>query len=197
MVAVAGLLLTGGAARRLGQDKAALELGGERLGDRAARVLAEVCAPTLEVGPGRTDLEHVVEDPPGSGPLAAVAAGGRALAARGHAGPGLVLAVDMPLVDQGLLRFLADFPGESSVVPFVGGRAQPLCARYSPSALARAAELAEQGERSMQSLLRLATDVQWAGPRMWGAVADESSFVDIDTADDLARLRALRPDVER
>jgi molybdopterin-guanine dinucleotide biosynthesis protein A len=197
VVAVAGLLLTGGAGRRLGRDKAGIEVGGERLGDRGARVLAEVCDPVLEVGPGRTSLEPVVEDPPGSGPLAAVAAGGRALAERGQAGPALVLAVDMPLVDAGLLRFLAGFPGRGSVVPFVEGRAQPLCARYSPAALATAGRLVEAGERAMRSLLEATGDLQWAGPRMWGEIAVAEAFLDLDTAEDLARLREISPDMER
>jgi molybdopterin-guanine dinucleotide biosynthesis protein A len=103
----------------------------------------------------------------------------------------------MPLVEEALLRFLADFPGETTVVPFVEGRAQPLCARYSPAALATAARLTETGERSMRSLLEAIPDVQWAGPRMWGGGVDASAFLDIDTAEDLERLRALRPDVER
>ncbi len=192
---MAGILLTGGAGRRLGRDKAAIEVGGERLADRAERVLGEVCERVLEVGPGWSGAENVREDPPGSGPLAAVAAGGLALAERGHEGSALVLAVDMPLVDTALLRFLAGFPGEVSVVPFVEGRAQPLCARYSSAALRLAAHLVSRGERSMAALIEAAHDVQWAGPRMWGAVATPEAFLDVDTPDDLERFRA--GDVER
>ncbi|HZI37181.1 MAG TPA: NTP transferase domain-containing protein, partial [Acidimicrobiia bacterium] len=54
--AVAGLLLTGGASRRMGRDKALLEVGGRRLVDRAASVLAAVADPVLEVGPGWSEL---------------------------------------------------------------------------------------------------------------------------------------------
>ena len=46
-----GLLLTGGASRRLGTDKATIVWQGETLAVRAAVVLAQVCAPVLEVGP--------------------------------------------------------------------------------------------------------------------------------------------------
>jgi molybdopterin-guanine dinucleotide biosynthesis protein A len=180
----------------MGRDKAELAVHGERLADRAARVLAEVCDRVLEVGPGRTSLEPVLEDPPGEGPLAAVAAGGRALRARGHDAAALVLAVDMPLVEPPLLRFLARFPGHSTVIPFVAGRAQPLCARYSGAALETAERLATAGERSMRALLA-AGDVQWAGPRMWGDVADERAFLDLDTPEDVTRLRDILPDVER
>jgi hypothetical protein len=50
--AVGGLLLTGGASRRMGSDKALLKVDGRRLVDRAAAVLGAVAAPVIEVGPG-------------------------------------------------------------------------------------------------------------------------------------------------
>jgi molybdenum cofactor guanylyltransferase len=192
---IAGLLLTGGASRRMGRDKADLVVGGVRLADRGAAVLAEVCEPVLEVGPGWSPLEAVQEDPAGTGPLAAVAAGGRALGDRGHRGPVLVLAVDLPAVEVPLLRFLATFPGTGTVVPFVGGHPQPLCARYSAEALATADRLASEGQTSMRALVAALPEVQWAGPRMWGRVATEAAFVDLDVPEDLGR--GPRDDVER
>jgi molybdenum cofactor guanylyltransferase len=191
------MLLTGGTSRRMGRDKADLVVEGERLADRTARVLAQVCAPVLEVGPGRSRLDSVLEDPPGGGPLVAVAAGRRGLLEQGYAGPAVVLAVDMAAVEPPLLHFLATFPGEGSVVPFVTGRAQPLCARYSAATLAVAERLAAGGERSMRALVHEAGDLQWAGPRMWGAVVDDRAFLDLDTPADLERLREGTRDVER
>lgn len=183
-----GLLLTGGASRRMGVAKAALEIDGERLADRGARVLAAVCLPVLEVGPGYAGIEAVREDPPGAGPLAAIAAGGRALRARGHDGPALVLAVDLPLVTPEALTFLRDFRGPDSVVPFVAGEPQPLCARYSARALDLAPDAVRAGEDSVRGFLRSLPLVQWVGPRMWGSVADERMFADVDTPEDLVRL---------
>ena len=92
---VSGLLLTGGASRRLGRDKATLVVHGERFADRGARVLGTVCTPVLEVGPGVSDLPAVREEPAGAGPLAALAAGGAELARRGHDGPTILLGVDL------------------------------------------------------------------------------------------------------
>jgi molybdenum cofactor guanylyltransferase len=184
----AGLLLTGGTSRRMGTDKALIEVAGERLADRAARVLGAVCSPVLEVGPGHSDLDAVREDPPGEGPLAAIAAGGTALRCSGHRGPAIVLAVDMPLVTEELLRFLEGWPGEATVVPFVGGEPQPVCARYSGEALLRADEAVRAGERSTRAFLRTLSDVQWAGPRMWGNVTGEWAFADLDSPEDLRRL---------
>jgi molybdopterin-guanine dinucleotide biosynthesis protein A len=130
----AGLLLTGGASRRLGVPKTDLLLDGERLVDRAARLLVTVCDPVIEVGPGLSGLRAVREDPPGEGPLAAFAAGAAALAADGHRGTVLALAVDLPFVETPLLAWLAARPGHGTVVPRVDGIPQTLCARYGPTA---------------------------------------------------------------
>jgi molybdenum cofactor guanylyltransferase len=172
----------------MGTDKAALEVGGEKLAERGARLLAEVCDPVLEVGPGYTDLTAVVEEPPGAGPLAAIAAGGWALRSRDHPGPTLVLAVDLPLVTRDALRFLRDFPGTDTVVPFVAGQPQPLCARYSAEAIDAAPAAVAAGQDSVREFLRSLAAVQWVGPRMWGPVAEERSFTDVDSPEDLARL---------
>jgi molybdopterin-guanine dinucleotide biosynthesis protein A len=192
---VAGLLLTGGASTRMGVDKAALVVGGERLADRAARVLGAVCLPMIEVGRGYTGLETILEEPPGTGPLAALAAGGRALRHRDHPGPAIALAVDLPFVTADFLRFLATYPDQGTVVPFVAGEPQPVCARYSAEALLLAAEAVRSGERSIRAFLPAVPDLQWAGPRMWGHVADERTLADVDTPEDLRRF-GLATDLE-
>lgn len=185
---VAALLLTGGASRRFGAPKARVRVDGERLVDRSARILAGVGAPVLEVGPGWSSLDVVQEPEPGAGPLAAVAAGGAALVARGAGGRDvLVVAVDLPFLDPGFLGWLAAQPPADAVVPQVDGRAQPLCARYSADALARAAVLVDAGVRAMQALLRDLT-VRWIDPAEWSAVTTARGFVDIDTPEDAHRV---------
>jgi molybdopterin-guanine dinucleotide biosynthesis protein A len=172
----------------MGTDKASLEIGGERLADRGARLLADVCQPVLEVGPGYSQLGSVLEEPPGGGPLAAIAAGAREFRSRGHAEAAVILAVDLPLVSAEALTFLRDFPGTDTVVPFVAGQPQPLCARYSADALEVVADAVAAGQDSVREFLRSLPRVQWVGPRMWGSVAEERTFADVDTPDELARL---------
>jgi molybdopterin-guanine dinucleotide biosynthesis protein A len=185
---VAGLLLTGGASRRMGTDKALLEIDGRRLAERAASVLAAVCEPVLEVGPGVSGLPAVQEDPPGAGPLAALGAGAAALSRLAYAGPVLLLAVDMPFVGTGLLRFLAGYPGPVTAVPLAGGQPQPLCARYGPEALAAVPRLLAAGERSLRSLLH-AVEVGWVQQAEWEPVGGQDAFRDLDTPEDVVRLR--------
>jgi molybdenum cofactor guanylyltransferase len=175
----------------MGSDKALLEVDGQRLVDRAVAALTAVADPVIEVGPGWSGLPSVQEDPPGTGPLAAVAAGAAALRAAGHDGPVLVLAVDMPRASVELLRRLAERPGPPTAVPRAGGHPQPLCARYGPDALAAADRLLAAGGQSLRGLLE-ALDarggVGWVEEDEWAAVAEPAALSDIDTPDDLRRL---------
>ena len=171
----------------MGRDKALIEVGGVTLGDRAAAALGAVCDPVLEVGPGYTSLPAVREDPPGSGPLAALAAGWAELRRRGHDGPVLVLAVDMPSVTPELLRWLADRPGGKTAVPHVGGYPQPMCARYAPATLDLIAGYLAAGQRRLRDLLE-STEVDWITPEEWAVATAEDAFADVDTPEDLGRL---------
>jgi molybdenum cofactor guanylyltransferase len=187
MPRASGVLLTGGRSRRLGVDKASLVLDGVTLAVRAANVLGEVCAPVIEVGPGHSGLPAVREDPPGAGPLAALATGADELARRGDAGPVILLAVDLPLVRSPLLTFLRDWPGAPTAVPVVGGRVQLVSARYGPEALVAARSLLEGGVSSLRALLDV-VDHDLVDEREWGPVATADHFADVDTPADAARL---------
>ncbi|HQU26172.1 MAG TPA: molybdenum cofactor guanylyltransferase [Acidimicrobiales bacterium] len=184
---VAALLLTGGASSRLGRPKAALEVAGTTLARRLAGVLSEVCPLVLEVGPGYSDLARVAEEPPGEGPLGALAAGWGELRARGHDGPALAVACDLPHLSVALVRLLAEWPAPGSVVPVVAGRAQPLLARWSPSALGATPQMVASGERSLRGLLAL-SEVTTIDEADWSAVATAREFADVDTPADAARL---------
>ena len=184
---VAGLLLTGGRSRRLGADKARLVLDGETLARRMATRLGAVCDPVYEVGPGLTGLPSVTERPAGSGPLAALAAGGDALRERGEIGAALLVAVDLPRIDVPMLELLRDWPGAPTAIPEAGGRLQPVCARYGPDELVAAASLVIAGVRSLHALLDI-VEYDIVPEASWRAVAPPDAFVDIDTPDDAARL---------
>ena len=184
---VAGLLLTGGASRRMGIDKAAMVVGGLPLAERVARALASVVAPVLEVGPGRSSLPVVAEAEAGAGPLGALAAGAAGLASLGHRGSAVVLATDLPFVTAALVEALAAHPGEGTVVPVLDGRRQPLVARYSGQALHVAGALFERGQRSLAALLDQVEVVEVAEAELARRV-DLRQLLDVDTPADLRRL---------
>lgn len=181
---VAGLLLTGGSSRRMGRDKAALVIGGERLADRSARVLSAVSDPAVEVGPGRTSLPAI--DDERAGPLVALVRGAIALRARGYAGPVVLLGVDLPFATEPLIRLIADHPAAETVVPVAGGMRQSCCARYAPDALEAAAGLVDGGERALHALLSTVPVVEITEEE-WLAVAPRDALADLDTPEDLVR----------
>ncbi len=175
---VPGLLLTGGASTRMGVSKAMLLVEGEPIAARLARLLARVCAPALEVGPGYSDLPTVEEARPGLGPLAALVAGADAA---GGSGPVLLVACDLPFVGEALLSRLVTWPGNGTVVPVDrDGMLQPVCARYSRDAIRRAREQLADGERSLRAVL---DDVEVTRVDD----VDDRELVDVDTPEDARR----------
>ena len=103
------LILSGGGSVRMGEDKGAADWLGLRAVDRVARLARAVGAEAV-ITVGATDygLAHVVEDPPGSGPVGGVLAG---IAALSDCDRALVLAVDAPtLLPDDLAPLLAQ-PG--------------------------------------------------------------------------------------
>jgi len=182
-VTCAGVLLTGGASSRMASDKASIVWRGETLAVRAARVLAQVCDPVIEVGSGVSALAWVREEPPGSGPLAALLAGARAIAPDG---PVVLLACDLPFVEAPILRVLAEWPGKPTVVPVVAGRPQFACARYGRDALDRAEAALLAGDHSLRAAS--AVDHDELTEAQWCSVAPVDTFADVDTPADLRRL---------
>ena len=179
VTSVAGVLLTGGASRRMGVDKATMVVGGEALAVRTGRVLAAVCDPVVEVGRGASGLRAVREDPPGEGPLAAFLAGADALAVRV---PVMLVACDLPFLDETVLRLVAEHAGEGSAVPVVDGHKQYACSCWSPDAIAAARVAFDGGDRAMKALL---------GARDYTLVpadAHARALADVDDQDDLRRL---------
>jgi molybdopterin-guanine dinucleotide biosynthesis protein A len=135
-----GAVLAGGGGRRIGGDKAMVELEGRPLVHYPLNVLRAVLDEVAVVAKQSTvlpglDVEVAIwlepEEP--RHPLAGVVHALRC--ARGQ--PVVVVAGDMPFVTRGLVAALARerSRGAAAVVPRAGGRLQPLCARYEPRAL--------------------------------------------------------------
>jgi molybdopterin-guanine dinucleotide biosynthesis protein A len=163
----------------MGVDKATMLSGGEPLAVRTARVLAAVCDPVIEVGPGVSGLRAVREDPPGGGPLAAFLAGVDALAT---AEPIMLVACDLPFLEEAVLRLVADHPGRGSAVPVVDGHKQYACARWSQAAIAAARIAFGDGDGAMRTLLAAGDFTLLPSDEHGRALAD------VDDDDDLRRL---------
>jgi len=105
------IILAGGAASRMGADKALLPWRGRRAIDRVAELARAAGARVLvSVGPGDYGLARVIDDPPLGGPVGAVLAGVAALREAACA-RGLILAVDAPTIRLEDLQPLLSFAG--------------------------------------------------------------------------------------
>jgi molybdenum cofactor guanylyltransferase len=195
-----GVVLAGGASRRMGRDKAALAVDGETLAARAARRLLGVC-PRVAIADGGRGLVPglpSLPDAPGPGPAAGIL--GAARAWPGH--PLLVLACDLPRVSEALLRELVrrlpvtarGDAGEAGtaadpdwVVPRWERGLEPLCALYRPAALAALAAAVERGIAAPHRLAEAAglrvRFLEGELLRRYGQPAD--LFLNLNTARDL------------
>jgi molybdenum cofactor guanylyltransferase len=164
-----GVVLAGGRGRRIGGDKAIVELEGRALIHYVLEALHEVCDTVVVTAKRGTILPSLagaadlwIEPDEPQHPLCGVEHALRLAVGR----PILAVAVDLPLMDAATLRAIlgADTSGVSVVAPLVHGRLQPLCALWLPRALqglnpgllaqgGRATEIAEQlGVRAIDGL---------------------------------------------
>jgi molybdopterin-guanine dinucleotide biosynthesis protein A len=122
-----GVLLVGGASRRYGSPKALVELDGETLADRGARILGEACDEVLVVGK-RGELPFAVVDDGTDvrAPIAGVVAGLRAATHQ----VAVFLPVDCPWITAAVLRALGEACRDAAV-PQTG----PLPGAWAKSAL--------------------------------------------------------------
>lgn len=97
-MSIGALILTGGASRRMGADKAVLDWDGATAVERVwSLAAATIAGPVFTVGRAGYGLPTIEDPRPGAGPVAGVMAGAVALRAQG-AQFALVLAVDAPTI---------------------------------------------------------------------------------------------------
>lgn len=183
------VVLAGGAARRLGgADKPGVRVGGRALLDRVLTACAGACT-TVVVADRRPTARPALwarEEPPGAGPVAALAAGLRLTTAE-HA---VVLSADLPFLEpatiQRLLGTLRDSGADGALLTDAAGRDQPLVAAYRAGALRRELAALAAGPDGLTGLpLRRLT-----GALRLTRLPDPLASFDCDTWDDIANARA-------
>ena len=192
MTACAGLLLAAGEGKRLGTPKALLEVDGELLVDRAARMLAEggctpvvvvlgACAGEVTARARLADAVVVVNDDWTSGMGSSLRVGLTALSELGAA-RAVVSVVDQPRVGSDVVRRLVSHPSGAPAVAaaYEGRQGNPV--RLDASVWADVAAAAE-GDVGARAWMRAhSANVEVV------ACDDLGVDDDIDTAEDLARL---------
>lgn len=195
MARAAGLVLCGGASRRMGRSKADLPFGDETLLERVVRILGAVLNPVIVVA-GPTQVVPpgmiVVHDTEAwAGPLAGLANG---LAALRGAEIAFATGCDCPFLTPEIIGTMTDnCPSSGAAVANFGGAIQPLPAAYHVGSRHVAATLLARGERSLRSLLDGIAISHISESRMRLVDPDLAAFAPLNTPLDyeaaLVRLR--------
>lgn len=174
-----GIILAGGASRRMGRDKAGVELAGRPMADWVADALLSVLDDVIVVGRETplAGLDSVPDAWPGKlGPLA-----GLATALHRFRRPVVLVAVDQPLLRPETIERLAHV-GDSSdaVLPIDQHTPQVTCARYPARWADPAAAMVEAGG-SIRQLLATEPHLE-VDPAAWARWGEDGrSWFSIDS----------------
>ncbi len=146
-----GLVLAGGTSRRMGRDKAAIEFRGrpqlawafELVARHSERAFVSVRSDHAADGL-RAGYPQIVDSVEVAGPIAGIAAAQAAHPAAAW----LVVACDLPFLDDAVLRNLLVARGKHAITAYRSahdGLAEPLCAIYEPSTRERILEAISLG----------------------------------------------------
>ena len=188
-------VLAGGKGKRLGMNKALLELDGKTLLDRILEVLLDIFPSILLVVQNENNslrpdygprVEVASDIIPEKGPL-----GGIYTALERSTAPNVfVIACDMPYPDSELIRcLLALAPEKEAVVPRRGEYIEPLFAVYRRDVRDRIRDRLEAGNLKIHDFIR-ELDVRYLDEEEIAA-CDPSfrSFFNINTPEDLEKAR--------
>jgi molybdopterin-guanine dinucleotide biosynthesis protein A len=149
-----GIILAGGENRRMGTDKAFLEMAGRPLVENIFNLFSRLFERTIIVtnSPERYrsyDVEVVTDAMDVRGPLTGIYSG----LLRSRDEHNFVAACDMPFLNSRLIAHLGEIaPGYDAVVPRVGDLLEPLHAVYSRTILSKIESQMARGERRIQGL---------------------------------------------
>jgi molybdopterin-guanine dinucleotide biosynthesis protein A len=195
MLDVEGFILVGGKSRRMGTDKAMLDLGGRKFVQIIAEALCAVAEQPRLVGAAYEcsgcNLPNVADVYPEWGALgglhAALSACSKAWAA--------VVACDLPFVTGDLFLRLASFRDSvDAVAPLqADGWPQPLCAFYNAGTCGPVAEkLIAAGERRPRALLE-DVHTRWVSPEEISDIEGSSLFfTNVNTPEEYEDARERR-----
>jgi molybdopterin-guanine dinucleotide biosynthesis protein A len=191
---VACVVLVGGESRRMGEDKASVDLAGKALVERVLDVVRPLFK-ELYIGAHENGvlgniygLPTVIDTLPGRGPALGVCAA----LEKASVERVFVVSCDLPMLKGEVVEYLASqVDGFDVIVPRIDGRAQTTCAIYSRACLAPLEERLSSNEKRARSLNRFLTETE--GLKVRYVDEDElstieggiESFADVDTPQEL------------
>jgi molybdopterin-guanine dinucleotide biosynthesis protein A len=154
--AISAFILAGGKSSRMGTDKALLDWAGRPLLTHMVELAKSVTREVKIVGDSVkfATFAAVVEDIfPGCGPLSGI----HAALMNSDSELNLILGVDLPFLDSGLLNYVASQAAESGAivtVPIARGYYEPLCAVYRKEFSLAAEKALQTGKFKIDALFQ-------------------------------------------
>ena len=191
------IILAGGKSLRLGHDKVLETVGNRSLLEQVVSCVESLCSEVIIVTAdersfpkfsGYPKLKIVTDILPGRGSLGGIYTG----LAKSDSFYNLVVACDMPFLNQPLLRYMFNIATDFDfVVPRVNNLLEPLHAIYSQNCLAPAEYILKQGRRVIVELLSMVR-VRYVETEEIDRIDPEHlSFFNVNTEDDLILARKL------
>lgn len=186
-MSVSAAIMAGGRSKRMGQDKAWIELDGEPLIKRVADVLAQVADEVIVVAnePRYASLGlRVVKDRyPNGGALGGIATG---VGAAAH-DTVLVAACDMPFLSPAVWQLLLGHAGEGDVViPRIGGEYETLHALYTKACLPHMARALAEDRLRVIAFFDQVRVLAIDEPELRAVDPGLRSFTNVNTPEELA-----------
>ena len=192
-----GIILAGGKSLRLGRNKAFEVIGHKNLLDLVIERLAFLTDEIILVTAAeqkiarhkeQAEFKVVADSYPGRGPLGGVYTG----LEHSESSYSIVVASDMPFLNQALLRYMREVStGFDIVVPRAGELVEPLHAVYSKRCMQPIKQMIDKGQLSIHQLFPLVStrylemeEIERFDPR-------HLSFFNINTLEDLKRAKEI------
>ena len=189
LATVSAVVLTGGASRRMGHDKAHVEFDGAPAAARIARLLAGLVSEVLIVGGSPPDVAGARPVADVEGPQCSLRGLVSALSAA-SSDCVLVVATDLPFVTPDLLLALVAWPEADAVVPRDANGRHALCALYRREpVLAVARERLARGALPLHGLLAAIGTAYLEGEALARVDPDGVALTNLNTPDELAAAR--------
>ncbi len=189
-----GVILAGGASRRMGRNKAMLKLHDIPLIEKVYRTMATLFSDIVIVTNTPEEYAFIPcrKTPdlyPGAGSIAGLHAG----MAASNTGRIFVAACDMPFLNAGLIRMLCSHDMEAeAVVPLNSeGFFEPLHAVYAVSVMDTARDVIENGDKSILILLNRIRTVLIPYEEICSIPGAKDSFRNINTPEEFRMAQDL------
>ncbi|MDD2732767.1 MAG: formate dehydrogenase accessory sulfurtransferase FdhD [Desulfuromonadaceae bacterium] len=185
---VTGVILAGGASRRMGSNKALLEVDGNSIISRIYRTLAGMFHEVIVVTNSPLDYEFLpCRKVPDIYSNFGSIAGLHSALTHSRTAHSFVTACDMPFLDQSIIRYLCHLrleEGCEAVIPYSKGGQEPLHAVYSSACKDVFEQAILEGERKVVDILKRINIREVTYDEVRSIGGQSASFLNVNTPEE-------------